>query len=174
MTAQVISIGLMTEEQATKVAEAGVDFLTPVNVAEMGLHEPEYGEDFVDNATAEEASIYYEMWKTFEVAERAFRKAVGDALVRGGEALRESDLKKNIVDALRGDDESHVYFKTEEEAEEFSKVAQRHVFLKALLYYKVGERLGLHSWRLGFRRPKSGSNDMRIVKTTKRWGDAGS
>ncbi len=174
MTAQVISIGKMTEEQAIKVAEAGVDFSIPVDVADMSLQEPDYGEDFVDNATPEEASLYYQMWSTFQVGERTFRGAVADALIRGGEALREADLKTNMVDALRGDEESNVYFKTEEEAEAFSKVAQHHAMLRALLWYKVGERLGMHSWRLGFRRPKSGSNDMRIVKTKKRWGDAGS
>ncbi len=173
MTAQVINFGQMTEEQVAKVAEAGVDLRVPVNVTEMGLTEPEYGEDFVDFATDEEASIYYQMWQTFQVAERGFRKAVGDALVRGGHALAESDLKQNIVEALRGDEGTNVYFENDEKAEEFSKVAQRHAFLKALLYYKVGERLGMHSWHLGFRRPKSGSDSLRVVKTKKRW-DAGS
>lgn len=173
MTAQVISIKQMSEDQVARVAEAGVDLHAPVDVAEMNLTEPEYGEEFVDQATDDETAIYYQVWQTFQVAERMFRQAVGDALVRGGQALKESDLKQNIVEALRGDEDANVYFEDDAKAEEFSKLAQRHLFLKGMLYYNVGERLGLHSWHLGFRRPKSGSSSLRIVKTKKRW-DAGS
>ncbi len=171
MTAQVISIKQISDDQVAKVAEAGVDLHVLVDVAEMNLPEPEYGEEFVDQATDDEAAIYYQVWKTFQVAERMFRLAVGDALVRGGQALKESDLKQNIVEALRGDEEANVYFEDDAKAEEFSRVAQRHVFLKELLYYNVGERLGMHSWHLGFRRPKSGSNSLRVVKIKKRFGD---
>lgn len=168
MSGEVISIGKLSEQRAMDLADAGVELQERVDVSELNLQEPQYGETFVFHAEPDEVAIYYEMHTVTKRLEKWGRELVATTFAKMGEKVRDSDLGKPWHEALQ-DGDLALEFNTEEEGEEFFRLSQRRQFLHSLLYWKLGERTKQHGQRLGLRRPMAGEDRLRVVRIERRW-----
>lgn len=165
---EVISIGKLTEEQTVELAEAGVGISERVDLDKMNVPEPQYGEAFVFHVEPDEAAIFVELHETTLTLEKWTRDLFADTMTNMGEKVRQSDLDKPFWEVFQ-DGEVKPFFEDEAKGEEYFRLQQRRAFLHGLLYWKLGERSGLHGHRLGIRKPMAGEDKLRVVKLDRRW-----
>jgi hypothetical protein len=168
MSGEVISIGKLTDDRAQELASAGVELQERVDLDDLNLSEPQYGEVFVFHADPDEVAIFYDLHTVTTRLEKWARELVADTMTKMGNKVRESDLQKPWHDALQ-DGDVKPEFTDDAEGEEFFRLQQRRQFLHALLYWKLGERAGMHGQRLGLRKPMAGEEALRVVKIERRW-----
>jgi hypothetical protein len=133
----------------------------------MNIPEPMHGETFCFHAEPEETAIFMEVYEISKKLDKWERELLGEVVTNLGGKIKESDLSQPWFEGI-GDDKMMPRFKNDEEEEEFFRLRQKGNFLRSLLYWKLGERSGLHSYRLGFRKPSPGDNNLRIVKIQRR------
>lgn len=167
MTGDVVSIGKLTDERVAELADKGVNLQERVSVEEMNLPEPQYGEVFAAVAEQDEQDLYNELNEVSQKLERWGRELLANVVTDMGQRVRESDINRPIFETFT-EGANQPKFDNPEQAEEFARLGQRRAFLHSLLHWKLGERLGLHNWRLGFRKPAPGEDKLRIVKIAER------
>ena len=145
---------------------SGID-AEAVDLNDLDLPEPQYGETEAGELTEEETSLFVELHRVSIEAERRTRELIGDLLSSAGKDVRESDLNKSLLETLRGG-EHKPNFSDEEDEERYFMLMQRRSHLHALLHWQLGERLAAHSHRLGIRKPKPQGTALRVVKIAKR------
>lgn len=165
--ADIISIAKLSDERATALKEAGVEVKERVDTSGLSLTEPQYGEVFAIHAEPDEAAIFLELHGLTEKCNLQEREVFAKIMMKGGEAVRSGDAGMAILEILQNTE--HNPFDTDEEGEEFFRNRQRRQFLYDLLHWKIGERTGLHGWRLGIRKQIKGEDKLRIVKVERRW-----
>ena len=149
-------------EDIPRLREAGVSVEGTPDLDDLDLPGPKYGEEIVGSVTAEEAVVLRDLSTASEVAEDLERSAAGKAVEQLGRQIATSDRKKTLQEVLGSDGETPLALDAES-AEVMFSAMQRKNHLHAMLHYMMGERLKLHSWRLGVR------SKGRIVKIGRRW-----
>ena len=166
--AKIVSIGQLSDDKISELAEAGIEIEDSINLDKLNLPEINgYNETFFFHADEMETQIYVEMHKVTVRLEKWSRELLGDAMTRMGKKIRSSDITKAWYEQL-SEDKMKPKFDNDEQEEEFFRLCQRKTFLHSLLYWKIGERGNLHSYRLGIRKPSSGDDKLRVVKVQRR------
>lgn len=165
---EVISIGTLTEEQLGAMASDGVDVHERVDVATLGIVEPQYGEEFVTHLEPEEAALFVELHNITQDLEKRTRELFADTMVHMGDKVRSSDIGKPLHEVFE-DGTIKPEFGDDAKGEEYFRLYQRRAYLHGILYYRIGERTNLHAWRLGVRKPGPGDDKLRVVKVERRW-----
>ena len=107
------------------------------------------------------------MYDISKELDRWERELLGNVVTELGGKIKESDLSQPWYDGINND-RLMPKFKDDEEEEKFYRLRQKRGFLRQLLYWRMGERGNLHMYRLGFRKPLPGSEDLRVVKIERR------
>ena len=165
--AEVLTIRKLTAEQEAALAEAGVELKEKVDLRELDLNPPSHGETFLAEMEPDEAVIFVEMVRLTQELEGLQRGMLGDAFVALGSGIKGSNPRKALEEAINRD-EFKMKFGGDEEEEAFFRKAQRRSFLHGLLHWRLGERLGMHAFRLGIRSPAVGSSALRVVRVSRR------
>lgn len=116
----------------------------------LELDDPETSEQIVGTLTAGEARLFRSLYECSEEAEAIARAAVGRHFSALGNSLQTSDVNKSLSDILTSVGDSLPRLLDGESAK-FHRSERRAAMLHACLWWHVGERLGLHEWRLGVR-----------------------
>lgn len=162
MTATVIAslkMGL-TDERLAELRASGLNVEEHVDLTDLPLQEPQRGEEVVGTLTETEAALFKILYDTSQEVEDMMREGVGAAMARLGEAIRTSDRNKSMHEVLSNGEMAPEF--TDEQEQKFFRLQQLSGYCHAMFHYTLGERLGLHSWRLGVR------SKNRIVKIAKR------
>lgn len=124
----------------------------------MDLDDPEADEAIVGTLTPAEATLFRKLYHATEKAEAIARSAVGRQLSAIGNSLQAADPGRPIAEILSSSTPSL----NQEESKSFHSIERYASMLHSCLWWHVGERLGLHEWRLGVR------TRGRIVKIAER------
>lgn len=165
--AEIVAIGKLSAEKKKELAEAGVEVREHIDIDRLKLPEPQHGETFCVYAEPDEVNIYVEMHEIANKVDRWMRQIMGEAMRAAGKSIEDSDLNRPWHEALTQDGLKPIFGGVEKE-EEFFRLFQRKQYLHTLLYWKMGERTGLHSYRLGLRKPAPGEDRLRVVRIQKR------
>lgn len=165
--ANVVSIGKLSDARIAELAEHGVEVKDTVDLDKLNLPEPGPGEIFCFHAEPDETAIFIEMYDLSKELDRWERELLGNVVTELGGKIKESDLSQPWYEGVNND-KLVPKFKDEEEEEKFYRLQQKRSFLRQLLYWRMGERGNLHMYRLGFRKPTPGNNNLRVVKIQRR------
>ena len=149
-------------EDIARLRAAGVDVQGNPDLGDLDIPDPRYGEDIIGVLTVEEALIYRDLRRAMDVADDLERTAAGKALEEMGRVIATSDRSKSMRDVLARDGETQLSLDPDT-AERMFQAIQRQAHLHAMLHFLLGERLGVHAWRLGVR------SKGRVVKIERRW-----
>lgn len=145
----------MGEEVFRLLYEAGGHLPDRADLSDLELPARAPEEAVVGRITDEEAVIFRALVEGNKAHDAASRAKIASALAAASEAARDPSAD---LAALQAQAEP-----TEEEAAAQYRLSQGNHLLHALLHWKLGERLGLHDWRLGVRRGGV------IVTVERRW-----
>jgi len=124
--------------------------------ADLDLKAPIHGEIAVGEASDEDMLIYAQMVETLREREQfemeLTRRGLADASEKAGEAKNMGDFIEQMT-GIEGKDEDRA---------KFFRLQQLMEMLKSTLYFRIGERLDMHHFRLAIR------TNRRIVKLTGR------
>lgn len=146
MTADVYALFGVTPERLKEIREAGAEPITPVDFDSLNLQAPGAGDKVVGELTDAEAEIFYYFVKVSEELELMSRVAMGEALKRVGESIKHTSLKNDHNMEMAG-----MAFESPEDEYKYCRLAQLLPHLKAMIYYTIGERLGIHDYVIGVR-----------------------
>ncbi len=165
--AEVVSIGIVSDEQLASMENAGVQVTERVDLESLNLPEPQYGEAFVFHAEPEETAIFAELHTVTQQVEKMTRDLIADTMSEMGDKVRNSTTDEPWHTVLRK--EGIAPDISDERGEKYFHLDQRRSFLHALLHWKLGERASAHGHRYGMRKPMSGDDRMRVYKLERRW-----
>lgn len=159
----------MTNVVAPKAFQARIDEDTLKRLEAMGviledtsgfddlpLTEPKYGEEVIGELTDEETRIFVSFYRVNEELTALNREIGGGLLESIGRDMKAGKVPENEVYEV----EDHV---EPDQAKVFFRLACQRDYLKALLYFTIGERLDCYEWHTGIRSKK------RVVRTEKRY-----
>jgi hypothetical protein len=161
MTAQVIALGkLVSPERLSELRGEGVVVQRDSILADLSLPDPRYGEEVVGELSDDELFLFAELAKLNLDLEAKGREIVGKSLSMAGEAIRNSDHTKPLMEALQNS--NIMESASEDDARQIFTLQQRVNMLHSTLHYHLGERFDAHHWRLGVR------SRGRVVKIARR------
>lgn len=145
-----------------RLRKLGIDIKPTAAIDALELPEPRYGEAVVGELTDEEALLFRELYDANQALETRTRELIAAGLTKAGDLIRHSDRHKPLSEVFKNN-ESPVSFDNEADGLVYFTLQQRAAMLHATFYFAIGERLGLHDWRLGVR------SRARVVKIERRW-----
>ncbi|QIG76115.1 hypothetical protein EVC24_094 [Rhizobium phage RHph_I4] len=129
--------------------------------AELGLTNPEFGEEVLCTLSVEEFSIYVEMAQIGKEIERITKGITARKLREVADRMQgDEDLMDAAVAGVENATKN--FFESDEEEDHFHTLNAKFSLLRSTLYWVLGERYNVHSWRCGVRTKR------RLVKIEKR------
>lgn len=118
--------------------------------ADVKLDEPRYGESYLGDLTDEEQALFVELYRSNIQLEDLTRDYIGASISRLGEMIRSSDRHKQLHEAIASG-EAPMDFGSDENKLAFFRLQAKIGFLKANLYWRLGERFNAHDFSIGVR-----------------------
>ncbi|AHC30478.1 hypothetical protein CC53_gp061 [Rhizobium phage vB_RleS_L338C] len=129
--------------------------------ADLGLTTPAYGEEVLGTLSVEEFSIFVEMNHLSKEIERITKSIAARKMREVADRMEgDDDLMSAAVMGVESAGKN--FFDNEEEEDHFHTLNAKFALLRSTLYWVLGERYHVHSWRCGIRANR------RFVKVEKR------
>ncbi len=158
MTAEVVThTRFQKAGDLAALREAGIEVKGEIPTdAELDLKAPIHGEITVGEATDDDMLIYAQMVQTLREREKFEMELTRAGLADAADKAVDSQTVAELIEKMTGEEGR------DEDKAKFFRFAMMLEMLKATLYFRIGERLNLHHFRLAIR------NNRRIVKLTGR------
>lgn len=156
MTAEVITHARFQKAgDLDALREAGVEVMGEIPTdADLDLKAPIHGEIAVGEATDDEMLIYAQMVQTLHDREKFEMELTRAGLAMASDKAVEANTVSELIEKMTGEQGK------DEDKAKFFRFAMMLEMLKSTLYFRIGERLDLHHFRLAIR------TNRRIVKLT--------
>jgi hypothetical protein len=133
-----------------RLKQMGVEVLTDLpSDDEMGLQEPQYGEQVLGNLTDEEFTIFVDIWRVQNEMTDIMKAITARKLHEAGDLVATSDSPQQFIESVQQN--SHVVYQTADEAKRSFLLQAKLNFLKGLFYWQMGEKYDCHDYKLGVR-----------------------
>lgn len=130
---------------AEQLARMGIHIDPRAAFSALELPEPQYGEDVVGELTDDEVAVFVELYEANREQDTRGRDATGAQFMKLGEAIRSGATPEALMSG------ANEFFASEADAHDFFAIGQKVAMLHSKLHWMLGERFGLHHWRLGVR-----------------------
>lgn len=154
---KILAMAGLSPERLAELTDQGFDAIS-LDFESIKLSDPAHDETVVGELTNHEANTFFRLYKAKEEFDTMGRVATGEAIKRFGDLIIKSDdpfdQKNGKITALA--------FATDDEEKRYCRLMLMIEYLRASLYYKLAERLGIPEYELGVRSKR------RVVKKFKR------
>jgi hypothetical protein len=154
MSAQILTSAKFLNEKTTEQLKSlGIEISAKVQLEALDLPEPAYGEEVMTELDEDEALLFAELYHLNEALDAKRRDYMAESLAKLGSSLRERSERDLTPENFRMSDAQE---------KEVHRLQQQASMLHAMLYWRLGERLDCHEFRMGVR------SRGRVVKLERR------